>query len=245
MAYGSSSESDSDKAVEEVCRRDKVVPVLQEGGCSMVSSSAESCVKPGDVSIKTVSDEHDKVFHFKKPTTENELENLGHKRFVPATDRKVSWAVGLFKEWRLQRMKKSPCAAQISWCNIDDPTLTKGHLCYCLCAFLNEVVCRDGEDFPGKTIHKMVILIQFYLEGRGIMWKLMEDPNFVRLKYTVDNLMKEHARKGVSGRVCASPISTDEEEVMWSKNIFGEDTPTKLRDTVLYLLGLGLALRGG
>ncbi len=110
---------------------------------------------------------------------------------------------------------------------------------------MNEVVRHDGEDFPGKTIHEMVILIQFYLEGRGIMWKLMEDPDFVRLKYTVDNLMKERARKGVGGRVCASPISTDEEEVMWSKNILGEDTPTKLRDTVLYLLGLGLALRGG
>ncbi len=114
MAYGSSSESDSDNVVEEACRRDKVLPVLQEGGCSMVSLSAESCVKLGEVSIETVSDEHDKVFHFKKPTTENELDNLGHKRFVPATDRKVSWAVGLFKEWHLQRMKKSLYTAQIS-----------------------------------------------------------------------------------------------------------------------------------
>ena len=32
---------------------------------------------------------------------------------------------------------------------------------------------------------------------------------------------------------------------MWEKGILGTDTPDKLRDTLLFLLGLNFALRGG
>ena len=37
-------------------------------------------------------------------------------------------------------------------------------------------------------------------------------------------------------------ISYEYEEEMWQKNILGEDSPDKLRSTVLFLLGINLAL---
>lgn len=40
-------------------------------------------------------------------------------------------------------------------------------------------------------------------------------------------------------------ISFEAEEILWQKNILGSTSPDQLRDTVLYLVGLNFALRGG
>ncbi len=49
---------------------------------------------------------------------------------------------------------------------------------------------------------------------------------------------------GVGQRTRAEPISLTQENVMWDKGILGEGNPTQLRETVQYLLGVNLALRG-
>ncbi len=74
----------------------------------------------------------------------------------------------------------------------------------------------------------------------------MDDDDFLHLKFSVDNIMKkrESARIGnVSG--VSSPISHNEEERMWQAGVLGEDEPTKLRNMVMFLLGIHCALRGG
>ncbi len=52
---------------------------------------------------KTKSDEtkamEKREFRFKKPTEESALEELSRKTFSANTDRKIDWAVGLFKSW--------------------------------------------------------------------------------------------------------------------------------------------------
>ena len=40
-------------------------------------------------------------------------------------------------------------------------------------------------------------------------------------------------------------ISMDYENRLWKQSLLSEDTPDKLRNMVLYLLGINLALRGG
>ncbi len=46
-------------------------------------------------------------------------------------------------------------------------------------------------------------------------------------------------------KTSVSPISMSEEDSMWQKGVLGEDTPEKLRNTVMYLVGLTCALHGG
>ncbi len=43
----------------------------------------------------------------------------------------------------------------------------------------------------------------------------------------------------------SSPISVADENKLWDQRVLGSDSPDTLRDTVLFLLGLHLALRGG
>ena len=40
----------------------------------------------------------------------------------------------------------------------------------------------------------------------------------------------------------ALPISVQEEEQLWSLGLLGDDSPTKLVDTLLYLLGIHFGL---
>ncbi len=184
-------------------------------------------------------------YKFKTPSTPNELSELIVKSFAPRTEKKVDWALKAFKEWRKQRVLGPSCPSKILWCDIDSRGLNKAHLCYSLCAFLNEVMRQDGNEFPGKSLYQFVVLIQFHLEKLGLMWKLMDDSEFVCVCFMVDNLMKKRASEGLGNTVQSSPISLADEEYLWRHNILGEQTPKQLRDTVLFLLGIGCTLRGG
>ena len=67
---------------------------------------------------------------------------------------------------------------------------------------------------------------------------------FEDLRIVLDNIMKERCAENIgTTRKQADLISYEYEEEMWQKNILGEDNPDKLRSTVLFLLGINLALR--
>ncbi len=57
--------------------------------------------------------------------------------------------------------------------------------------------------------------------------------------------MKKRASEPGFERQGAEAIPVESEEEMWKNRILGEDNPIQLHHTVMYLLGLGFALRGG
>ncbi len=187
----------------------------------------------------------EKTFRFKPATTDTEMEQLSGKKFAQNTDRKISWAVELFAEWRKNRILDPNCPGKILWSSLVDPDLNKAHLCYSLCAFINEIRCRDGKEFPGRTLYDVVLCLQFFLEKKGKFWKLIEGDEFKRVKFTVDNLMKERAAAHLGVKSSSKPISFDHEEILWSKRLLGEENPTLLRETIMYLIRISFALRGG
>ena len=187
-----------------------------------------------------------KEFRFKKPTEQSALDKLSKKTFSANTNRKIEWAVGLFKSWRQHRLWTDVVEVfQIGWCNIDADDLNAEHLSFCLCSFVNEVRRQVGKEFSGKSLYELVVLIQFYLEWRGIFWKLIDGPEFKCMKFTLDNLMKDPVSEVAFERQGAEAIPVESEEEMWKNGILGEENPIQLRHTVMYLLGLSFALRGG
>ncbi len=154
--------------------------------------------------------------------------------------------MNLYKSWWEQRCRSPSCDSRISWCaitNVDQ--ISKGNLCHSLCCFVNEVRKQDGTEYPGNTIYQIVICLQFFLEGKGKDWKLLDDPEFLSLKNTVDNVMKQRMLEGVGERKPSEPISLLQENKMWADGVLGTSNPDQLRDTLLFLLGLNFALRGG
>ena len=72
--------------------------------------------------------------------------------------------------------------------------MSKTALCSSLCKFIPEVTkCKDGQDYPGKTLYEMIVAIQKFLNQNNVAWKLIEDPEFIDVKTVLDNTMKERA----------------------------------------------------
>ena len=58
--------------------------------------------------------------------------------------------------------------------------------------------------------------------------------------------MKIKSKDNIGGaKKQALPITEEEEDTLWSKNVLGDDTREKLLYTLVYLMGLNFALRGG
>ncbi len=187
----------------------------------------------------------EKWSRFKAPSSSADLDKLGLKSFAPSTERKIEWAVDLYKNWRWSRMTRSAPEKFVTKADICGLNLNKECLAQTLCAFLNKIWRKDGNEFVGKGLYNIVILLQFHLEHRGFMWCLVEDTEFKKVHFTVNNLMKERTSDRLSVSCSSSAISMSDEDKMWHEGVLGEDTPEKLRNTVMYLLGVCCALQGG
>ncbi len=124
------------------------------------------------------------------------------------------------------------------FCNLNDPQrVNKNHLGKVLAFFIAEVRRKDGGEYEGRTLYDIVICLQFHFEKAGLFWKLIDNKEFQNLKSRCSS------RLGTVGS--AKPISFEEETKMWVSGALGEDTPDKLCNTVLFLIGLSCTLRGG
>ena len=183
---------------------------------------------------------------FKSPVDTETLVAMGRKHFTDNTEQKVNWAAQMYHDWRNFRLMNGCTDLRVVSTDINSLSkLDKVSLSYSLSNFIMEVRKHDGTDFPGQTLYQIVICLQFFLETQGFEWKLVDDPVFIRFKNTLDNVMKERAKAGLRHPVSATPISLTDEDKMWNEGVLGKDDPTTLRDTLVFLLGLNFALRGG
>ncbi len=153
--------------------------------------------------------------------------------------------MNLFQSWREERLKSVIPETEIVFSDLTAKTLRPDNLAYSLSAFLNEVKRQDGAEFGAKGLYNLVIMLQFFLEKKGLKWKLCEDDPFLHVRYTLDNLMKKRCADRVSVTKSSVPLTYSDEEKMWANGSLGKDEPTKLRNTVMFLLGLSCALQGG
>ena len=159
----------------------------------------------------------------------------------------MKWGVRTYNEWRAVKIS-SPESYDV---NVDRADLDnvrkipKESLVVALCKFIPEVTkVRDGSDYPDKTLYEMIVCIQKFLNENSIPWRILEDPEFIEVRTVLDNVMKERALCNIGVvRRQAEVITPDHEEKLWIDGVLGEQTPTQLRETVLFLLGINLGLR--
>ncbi len=216
----------------------KTAPKVSDSPDIKVLAVAAGCLKKTDESEAVTS-------CFQPPTSADVLCELATKRFAPSTEKKILWAVNLFQSWREERLKSVVPETEIVFSDLSAKTLRVDNLAYSLSAFLNEVKCQDGAEFGAKGLYNLVIMLQFFLEKKGLKWKLCEDDPFLQVRYTLDNLMKKRCADRVSVTKSSVPLMYSDEEKMWANGSLGEDEPTELRNTVMFLLGLSCTLRGG
>ena len=178
-----------------------------------------------------------------------QIEELKEEKMKKRSFSKLKWGVTAYREWHEYRLDSVVGYDDVIFrANLDDlTTLDKNDFEYAMCRFIPEVKKKKGEwEFPGRTLYQLCIAIQSYLKKNKIMWKLVDGPDFNNLRTVLDNVMKQRAEQNI-GTVTrqAQLISYEHESKLWDDGILGEETPDQLRDTVLFLLGINLALRAG
>ena len=159
---------------------------------------------------------------------------MAWKNFSEETDRKIKWVRKMYSQWQLQRNEANP-QDQIKCDLDDDETINQADFVYGVCRFVTEIKKVNGEQFPAKTLYEIVLCIQFHLEGRSIIWKLLGDETFSDLKYTLDNIMKKRNSDLVGyGIRKADVLSPLDQDVLWSMGLLGVDYPDQLLNTVVF-----------
>ena len=150
--------------------------------------------------------------------------------------------------WQDQRNKKavnSP-SLNISPINVNLEDMTKDELNYSIARVICEVKKQNGDKYPGVTLHELVICLQLYFDTMNKPYKFLQQQEFLQIKNTLDGQMKDRASEGLGSRPKqAEVITVNEEAMMWDKGVLGSGNPTQLLNTLIYLLGLNFALRGG
>ncbi len=207
-----------------------------------VGCDSEMMPPPDSTSVKK-SRHQVKERTFKNPMDELSLDNLTNKQFSDETRKKIRWVQRVYSEWRDKRNAR-PDSNFISADINDIPSLNKIGLSYTLCRFITEIRRVNGDGYPPKTLYDVVIMIQLHLESHGKYWELLDEKEFKNVRYTLDNVMKERVQKGIGVTVKkTSVLSYEDEEKLWRLGLLGRYNPEQLVRTVIFLLGLHLALR--
>ena len=173
------------------------------------------------------------------------MELLSRKKFSDETMKKVHWVRRMYVDWC--NFRNSQDDLQSYECDIENVnSITKENLSHALCRFITEVKKLDGSDCPSRTMYDIVICMQFWLETQGLTWKLLNDHNFQQVRFTLDNIMKEHTANRVGGKVRkAEVLNFSEEDLFWSLGLLGYHNPEALLHSVVFTLGLNCSLRAG
>ena len=196
----------------------------------------------GYYSTKTVSRKF-------KSISNSELKSLKTNVMKKRSYNKMLWGVRAYQDWRIAKIS-NPATYDIliDEANLENlKELRKDVFIYAISRFIPEVVkVKDGTDYPGKTLYEMVVSIQRYLNENNVSWKILEHVEFKEVRTVLDNVMKDRASRNIGlVRKQAEYIPLDYEDKMWKEGVLGEEFPDQLRDTVLFLLGINLALRAG
>ena len=178
--------------------------------------------------------------------SEDKIQNLQQVQLKKTCESKCNWAVTAYRDWRNERLLTYNYDYSIYMSDIDNlANLKKAEFNHLLCRFVPEVTKSRGEGpFPGKTLYQMVVAIQKHLWVNHIFWQLIEGIEFVETKTVLNNVMMERTKMNIGVVPKQAEVITFEfEEKLWKLGVLGEDNPTKLRNTVLFLLGINCLLR--
>ena len=180
-----------------------------------------------------------------KITSSQRLAKLKQIQVQNASKAKLNWAITAYSDWRNERLETMNYDYAVFSADLNDlPKLDKDCLSHALCLFIPEVMKRNGEMYPGKTLYQMIVAIQKHLNINRIPWQLISDYDFLDVRTVLDNVMQERTAMnlGVDQRQ-ADLFTYEMEEELWRRGFLGEDTPDKLRFTVYVLIGLNLIFR--
>ena len=162
---------------------------------------------------------------------------------VPAkTRQQTKWS--LWMNWRMHHIRVSKMEGEG---RLADLSKDKAELAKWLSKFIVEIRRSDGKEYIGSTLHQILRGVQRHLrEECSAEIDFFSDPQFRFLKGVLDSKMKQLRSHGNgTTKKHAEPISTEEEEILWGKQLLSDKDPQTLLNTMVWMCGMFFALRSG
>lgn len=171
-----------------------------------------------------------------------DIDNFKHSRFPETTLRKVKWVMKMFHEWLGEWRVRLDGQNKVF---IPLNEMCPKEIAYVLQYYFAEVRKVNGEQYPPRTLKEIAAAIQHYLNYTlGLAVSIFKDAEFLETRAALDAAMKKSASDGfVKPKKRAAAISETAEAKMWDSGRLGAQNPEQLIDTLVYCLGLHLALR--
>ena len=93
---------------------------------------------------------------------------------------------------------------------------------------------------------QILVNLQNYAREKDKECFHFKDERFTQIHTVLDNLSHKLHKQGVgANKIQARVVTVSEEEQLWQSGVMGSDTPHTLQNSVFYLCGIYLCLRGG
>lgn len=182
---------------------------------------------------------------FTEFVSEDQINNRVNASIPENTTKKEKWAMKVFDEWHRNRIAN----LTINDLNVykSNEEMDKSDLNFLLKRFFFEIRRKDGKKYPPRSLYDLFSMINYHFtKTLKKNWSLFKDSDFNETRQCLSAAMKETASEGItSGNKKAGFISNSTEKKLWDDGVLGKSNPTKLEQSVIYLIGIHFCLRGG
>ena len=156
------------------------------------------------------------------------------------TIKQTSWSVGVFEAWRIVRNTNGE--------NIPDILdMSDNELNAWLARFCVECRRNDGKEFPPNSLYQIFCGLQRHLADNGKDKKIMNTENkaYNYFHNALNAKCADLTKKGIGiHKKKADSLSLEDEQLLWSKRVFSDDTAQNLIFIVYYYNCKLFGLRG-
>ena len=111
--------------------------------------------------------------------------------------------------------------------------------------FFAEVRKKDGSDYEPDSLRVMIASLDRHLKEAGSNMSIAKDREFVNSRKVLEGKARFLREQGYGKRPRASKaLTTEDEELLWSKGLLGSQSPKSLIATMWFVLTQHFGLRG-
>ena len=156
------------------------------------------------------------------------------------TKRKNNWAANTWQAWAISRN----AASSPKWVNPDLNSVTDTNLAVWTSRFVLEVQNKDSEHFPPNTLYSLVMGLQRQLRGAARCINILTDAHSFQVRQVLDSEMQQLRGQVLDTKLKkAEPLTNVDEDVLWQKGALGDHSPQCLLDTLIFYIGMNVALK--